>query len=65
METDVRQQPELEFGGDDELFIDGHEGAVEGGDEDLERGREEGDAVFEAEEQARGCEVGEGGEGEG
>lgn len=65
METDIRQQAELEFGGDDEFLVDGHEGAVEGGDEDLERGREDGDAVFEAEERARGCEVGEGGEGEG
>lgn len=65
METQIRQQSELEFGRDDEFFVDGDEGAVEGCDEDGERGCEDGDVVFEIEERAGGGQVGEGGEGEG
>lgn len=54
METQIGKQSELEFGRDDEFFVDGDEGAVEGCDEDGEGGCEDGDFVFVVEEEAGG-----------
>lgn len=65
MEGEVGEDGQLRPVRDDERFVDGAQGEVEERDEDLEGGGEDGEGVLEAEEGARGGDVGEGAAGEG
>lgn len=50
MEANVRQQAQLEFLWDDELFIDGSQTAVQDADEHFQGCRDGGEGVFQPEE---------------
>jgi len=65
VEGEVGEEGQLRPVRDDERFVDEAEGEVEERDEDLEGGGEDGEGVLEAEEGARGGDVGEGAAGEG
>ncbi|KAL9606382.1 MAG: hypothetical protein Q9179_000459 [Wetmoreana sp. 5 TL-2023] len=60
MEAQIRQQAQLEFLGNDQLFVDGYQSAVQSADEDFQRRCDHGESILYPEEALRGGDVGQG-----